>query len=182
MINETSNLLYCEFITHFIEYYDLSNDPHQLINNKDLDEDTHNALHAELAQLRKCKGAVNCTVKRTATQQLYPDNSDDDEQGIKTESFQLMNSADVLSPGSVVDFIDELNEASPQARPQNGLDVFGRPEGRRSGKPRNKPNWGRGRQMGYRVNRRAKPRQVRRAQNSLKPSRPRKNKRQNFYM
>ncbi|XP_078481110.1 extracellular sulfatase Sulf-1 [Ciona intestinalis] len=65
IINATSNLLYCEFITGFVEYYDLRTDPHQRSNTYlELNTNKHNALNAELAQLRVCKGAANCHVSR----------------------------------------------------------------------------------------------------------------------
>uniref|UniRef100_H2YCP2 Sulfatase N-terminal domain-containing protein n=1 Tax=Ciona savignyi TaxID=51511 RepID=H2YCP2_CIOSA len=61
IINATSNLLYCEFITGFVEYYDLNTDPYQRSNTYlELDTHVHNSLNAELAQLRVCNGSANC--------------------------------------------------------------------------------------------------------------------------
>uniref|UniRef100_H2YCP8 Sulfatase N-terminal domain-containing protein n=1 Tax=Ciona savignyi TaxID=51511 RepID=H2YCP8_CIOSA len=66
IINATSNLLYCEFITGFVEYYDLNTDPYQRSNTYlELDTHVHNSLNAELAQLRVCNGSANCHVSRT---------------------------------------------------------------------------------------------------------------------
>lgn len=63
-INETHNFLYCEFITRFIVYYDLKNDPYQLKNIiYDLDVTEIQQLHLQLHRLRKCRGARECTVR-----------------------------------------------------------------------------------------------------------------------
>uniref|UniRef100_UPI00358DFB30 extracellular sulfatase Sulf-2-like n=1 Tax=Myxine glutinosa TaxID=7769 RepID=UPI00358DFB30 len=60
-INETHNILFCKFITGFIEYFDLNSDPYQLQNvAATLTRAALNELLSRLAQLRRCRGQREC--------------------------------------------------------------------------------------------------------------------------
>ncbi|CAI4223479.1 unnamed protein product [Auanema sp. JU1783] len=57
-VNETHNLLYCEFVTDFISYYDLNTDPHQLNNSVfSLEPAVLEELNQRLTLLKACRGA-----------------------------------------------------------------------------------------------------------------------------
>uniref|UniRef100_A0A0N4ZSQ9 Sulfatase domain-containing protein n=1 Tax=Parastrongyloides trichosuri TaxID=131310 RepID=A0A0N4ZSQ9_PARTI len=59
--NETHNFLYCEFITGFISYYDINNDPSQLSNIVySLDINILEQLSTQLQLLKTCKGVDEC--------------------------------------------------------------------------------------------------------------------------
>lgn len=61
-VNETHNFLYCEFITGFISYYNMLEDPYQLKNSiHEINYGVLQQLHANLEKLRKCKGAKECS-------------------------------------------------------------------------------------------------------------------------
>uniref|UniRef100_UPI00358FEE32 extracellular sulfatase Sulf-1-like n=1 Tax=Myxine glutinosa TaxID=7769 RepID=UPI00358FEE32 len=61
-INKTHNILFCEFATGFIEYFDLNSDPYQLRNTAPkLSQDSLRNLRAALADLRACRGYKQCS-------------------------------------------------------------------------------------------------------------------------
>ncbi|KAH9404408.1 Extracellular sulfatase Sulf-1, partial [Tyrophagus putrescentiae] len=67
-INETHNSLYCEFVTGFIAYFDLLKDPFQLKNAiYELEFSTIEELSRNLAHLKGCSGAEQCTLPRQQT-------------------------------------------------------------------------------------------------------------------
>ncbi|WKX89900.1 hypothetical protein Q1695_009051 [Nippostrongylus brasiliensis] len=58
-VNDSENFLYCEFVTEFVSYYDLNEDPHQLHNIVySLEMSTLERLSERLRLLRKCKGEL----------------------------------------------------------------------------------------------------------------------------
>ena len=68
-INDTHNFLYCEFVTGFISFYDMTSDPYQLRNAVfDLDFGTLQKLHELLNKLRACKGGKECTIRARPTE------------------------------------------------------------------------------------------------------------------
>ncbi|CAH3015295.1 unnamed protein product [Porites evermanni] len=60
-INSTHNFLYCEFITHFLEFFDLNQDPYQLYNVIDkVSPAVLSQLHEQLNRMRACRGGHQC--------------------------------------------------------------------------------------------------------------------------
>ncbi|XP_055996146.1 putative extracellular sulfatase Sulf-1 homolog isoform X2 [Ostrea edulis] len=60
-INETHDLLYCEFINNFISYYDLKKDPYQMRNAiHDVNYGILQQLHEQLNAMRACEGSKEC--------------------------------------------------------------------------------------------------------------------------
>ncbi|MFH4975295.1 hypothetical protein AB6A40_002004 [Gnathostoma spinigerum] len=60
-VNATHNFLYCEFITEFISFYDLSSDPNQLQNSVwSLSVGVLEQLSDQLQLLRTCRGREQC--------------------------------------------------------------------------------------------------------------------------
>ncbi|KAH7646705.1 hypothetical protein HUG17_2243 [Dermatophagoides farinae] len=74
-INETHNNLYCEFVTGFITYYDLDKDPFQLRNLIfDLDFNVVEEMSRQLARLKSCSGAFDCSTTNNAVSSTIVDN------------------------------------------------------------------------------------------------------------
>ncbi|KAI4464430.1 n-acetylglucosamine-6-sulfatase family member [Holotrichia oblita] len=62
-INSTHNLLYCEFVTGMVTYYNLRIDPFELQNRvAQLKPEEKSYLHDQLRALMKCKGRASCTL------------------------------------------------------------------------------------------------------------------------
>ncbi|XP_022101437.1 extracellular sulfatase Sulf-1-like isoform X2 [Acanthaster planci] len=67
-LNETHNFLYCEYVTNFLEYFDMrpGHDPYQKVNAiNDITDNYRRFMRDELENYRHCSGASNCTA-------LYP--------------------------------------------------------------------------------------------------------------
>ncbi|XP_038052020.1 extracellular sulfatase Sulf-1-like isoform X2 [Patiria miniata] len=69
-LNETHNFLYCEYVTKFLEYFDMrpDHDPYQKVNAiYNITDDYRRFMRDELANFRFCSGASNCTALNPAT-------------------------------------------------------------------------------------------------------------------
>ena len=67
-INDTHNMLYCEFITGFVSYYDMNEDPHQVSGWK--------TLKIPIYILRKFKYRKVSNISRTLVGNQIVDHSD----------------------------------------------------------------------------------------------------------
>ncbi|XP_066269349.1 extracellular sulfatase Sulf-1-like isoform X2 [Branchiostoma lanceolatum] len=92
-INSTHNFMYCEFITGFVEYFDLLEDPFMLHNNiHRVSEPMLAQLHDQLVILRRCEGAKECTPKpqnsnmRNRHQEPSGEGGEDKGSDVKGES------------------------------------------------------------------------------------------------
>ncbi|XP_071854810.1 extracellular sulfatase Sulf-2-like isoform X2 [Apostichopus japonicus] len=67
-INNTHNFLYCEYVTGFLEYFDMrpSKDPFQLTNAiRELETNSKTVLSQEVRFLKVCYGSNQCTLNST---------------------------------------------------------------------------------------------------------------------
>eukprot|EP00058_Branchiostoma_floridae_P003590 XP_002589078.1 hypothetical protein BRAFLDRAFT_120897 [Branchiostoma floridae] len=92
-INTTHNFMYCEFITGFVEYFDLLEDPYMLHNNiHRVSEPMLAELHDQLVILRRCEGSKECTPKpqnsnmRNRHQEPSGEGGEDEGSEVKGES------------------------------------------------------------------------------------------------
>ncbi|XP_070533711.1 extracellular sulfatase Sulf-1-like isoform X4 [Ptychodera flava] len=83
-INSTHNFLYCEFVTGFIEYFDMLEDPNQTKNViHSVSEEIRRQFHEELMLQRECKGARECNPRPKLSaeeRQAYGSNGQKDEK------------------------------------------------------------------------------------------------------
>ncbi|OWF48613.1 extracellular sulfatase Sulf-2-like isoform X3 [Mizuhopecten yessoensis] len=79
-VNQTHDLLYCEFINNFISYYDLLTDPFQEVNTiHQVNYGVLQQLHDQLNEMRACKGHRECDKAGTLKERRNRDNFDDDD-------------------------------------------------------------------------------------------------------
>ncbi|XP_041361521.1 putative extracellular sulfatase Sulf-1 homolog isoform X2 [Gigantopelta aegis] len=70
-VNQTHNFLYCEFITGFINYYNMNKDPYQLRNDiQSLNYGVLQQLHETLAYMKACKGSRSCSLGQLHNRKL----------------------------------------------------------------------------------------------------------------
>ncbi|XP_077990818.1 extracellular sulfatase Sulf-1-like [Glandiceps talaboti] len=83
-INRTHDFLYCEFITGFIEYFDMrpGEDPLQMWNRiHSMPLEIRHQLHDELMLLRECKGAKECNPRpKSPPGEVYEPYEDEEDE------------------------------------------------------------------------------------------------------
>lgn len=87
-INQTHDLLYCEFINNFISYYDLLTDPFQETNAiHNVNYGVLQQLHDQLNEMRACKGHRECDKAGTLKDRRNRDNFDEDFNDEELEDY-----------------------------------------------------------------------------------------------
>jgi len=81
VLNEKEDMLYCVFVTNFIEFFDMKLDPHQLINTySEQSLEKISILHNDLKYLSKCNGSSgdkSCYIPRGGLNTLSSTNENE---------------------------------------------------------------------------------------------------------